>query len=83
LVCHSGVDPVYTLLSSYLAELKKRDIFHIVDVEASSRFFQGMLQGHKHFRCLMGVQPGLIDTEKERIIGAAVSLFLKGHGHEG
>jgi TetR/AcrR family transcriptional repressor of mexJK operon len=41
-----------------------------------------MLQGHKHFRCLMGLQPGLSEAEKERIIDAVVSLFLKGHGYE-
>jgi TetR/AcrR family transcriptional repressor of mexJK operon len=47
-----------------------------------SQLFLGMLQGYKHFRCLMGLQPGLSEAEKEHLIEAAVSLFLKGHGHD-
>jgi TetR/AcrR family transcriptional repressor of mexJK operon len=80
LVYRSGVDPVYKQLSSYLTELRKRNILRIVDVETSSQLFLGMLQGRKHFRCLLGLQAGLSEADKEHLVEAAVSLFLKGHG---
>ena len=39
----------------------------------------GMLQGAAHFRCLIGLQQGLPAAERERLIEAAVTLFLEGH----
>jgi len=80
LVYHSGPDPVYKQLASYLTELHARGALRVPDVETSSQLFLGMLQGRKHFRCLMGLQPGLSDADKARLIEAAVALFLKGHG---
>lgn len=82
LIYRSGPDPVFKQLSSYLTELNARDVLHTVDVVTSSQLFLGMLQGYKHFRCLMGLQPGLSEAEKEHLIDTAVSLFLKGHGHD-
>nr|WP_269747949.1 TetR/AcrR family transcriptional regulator [Methylomonas lenta] len=41
-----------------------------------------MLKGDRHFRCLLGLQSGLSGEEKRHLIDAAVSLFLKGHGHD-
>ena len=81
LISRFGPEPIFWQLSSPLADLKARGILHIPNVEIASQLFLGMLQGHKHFRCLMGLQPGLSEAEeKESIIDAAVSLFLKGHG---
>jgi len=82
LVYRSGPEPVLRLLSSYLGELEAGGALRIPDVDTSSRLLLGMLKGDEHFRCLLGLQPGLSGTEKERLIDAAVSLFLKGHGHE-
>ena len=83
LISRFGPEPIFWQLSSHLADLKARGILHIPNVEIASQLFLGMLQGHKHFRCLMGLQPGLSEAEeKESIIDAAVSLFLKGHGYE-
>lgn len=83
LIYRSGPNAIHQQLSSYLTELNAEGVLRLADAETASQLFLGMLQGHKHFRCLMGLQSGLSEAEKERIIGAAVSLFLKGHGHEG
>jgi TetR/AcrR family transcriptional repressor of mexJK operon len=81
LVYRSGPEPVLRHVSSYLAELHARGILSIDDIETSSRLFLDMLKGDQHFRCLLGLQAGLSDAEKRHLIDAAVSLFLKGHGH--
>ncbi|QSA96527.1 TetR/AcrR family transcriptional regulator [Methylococcus sp. EFPC2] len=82
LVYRSGPEPVLKLLSSYLTKLDARQALRIPDVGTSSKLLVGMLKGDDHFRCLLGLQPGLSETEKERITEAAVALFLKGHGYE-
>lgn len=82
LVYRSGPESVLRQLASYLAELKARGILRIDDIETSSQLFFGMLKGDQHFRCLLGLQPGLTDAEKQHLIDAAVNLFLRGHGHE-
>lgn len=81
LVYRSGADPILQLLSSYLTELHESGALHIPDVVTASRLLTSMLKGDEHFRCLMGLQPGLSAAEKERLIDAAVSLFLQGHGY--
>lgn len=81
LVYHSGPEPVLRDLSSYLAKLNARGILSVDDLETSSRLFLDMLKGDQHFRCLLGLQSGLSDTAKKRLIDAAVLLFIKGHGH--
>jgi len=83
LVYRSGPASVFEQLSCYLKGLNARGVLRIADVETSSQLFLGMLQGHKHFRCLIGLQAGLSEAEKECLIEAAVSLFLKGYDHEG
>ena len=80
-VYRASAAPIFEQLSAYLGELNAEGILHIPDVEAASQFFCGMLQGRKHFRCLMGLQPGLNQTEKEELINAMVSLFLKGYDY--
>lgn len=82
LVYRSGPISVLLQLSSYLAELNARGILKVDDIETSSRLFFGMLKGDQHFRCLLGLQSGLSDEAKQRLIDAAVSLFLKGHGYD-
>lgn len=82
LVYRSGPEPVLRHLSSYLAELHARGILNIVDIETASRLFLDMLKGDQHFRCLLGLQSGLSEADKQRLIDATVSLFLKGHGHD-
>jgi TetR/AcrR family transcriptional repressor of mexJK operon len=81
-VYRSGAEPVLQQLSSYLYELEAAGALTIPDVAVSSRLFLGMLKGDEHFRCMLGVQAGLSDAEKDAMINAAVSLFLKGHGYE-
>ena len=82
LVYSSGPQPVLRQLSFYLTELNARAALDVPDVNTSSQLFLGMLKGDEHFRCLLGLQSGLNETAKQRLIDAAVSLFLKGHGHE-
>lgn len=81
-VYRSSAEPVLRQLSSYLAELRASGVLKITDVAVSSRLFLSMLKGDEHFRCLLGVQSGLNEAEKDAMIDAAVSLFLKGHGYE-
>jgi TetR/AcrR family transcriptional repressor of mexJK operon len=82
-IYRSGPDAFHEQLSSYLTKVKAEGVLRLVDAETASQLFLGMLQGHKHFRCLMGLQSGLSEAEKDSIIAAAVSLFLTGHGYEG
>jgi TetR/AcrR family transcriptional repressor of mexJK operon len=82
LIYRSGPEPVLQQLSSYLSGLAASGALQIADVEASSRLFLSMLKGHEHFRCLLGLQDGLSEADKESMINAAVSLFLKGHDYE-
>jgi TetR/AcrR family transcriptional repressor of mexJK operon len=82
LVYRSGPEPVLKQLAAYLAELAVGGALKIVDVEGSSRLFLSMLKGDEHFRCLLGLQDGLNEGEKDSMISAAVAFFLKGHGYE-
>ena len=82
LIYRSGPEPVLREMASYLAELQVRGILHIADLEISSRFFLDMLKGDQHFRCLLGLQAGLSDTEKQNLITTVVAFFLKGHGYD-
>jgi len=81
LVYHTGPEPVLRQMSSYLAELVAQGILRVDDLEMSSNLFLDMLKGNQHFRCLLGLQAGLSDTEKQRLIDSTVSLFLRGHGY--
>lgn len=81
LVYRSGPEPVLQLLSSYLSKLDGRGALRVPEVDTSSRLLIGMLKGNEHFRCLLGLQPGLSAAEKRRLIDSAVALFLRGHGY--
>lgn len=81
LVYRVGPEPVLQQLSVYLAGLHAKGILNVKDIDASSRLFLDMLKGDQHFRCLLGLQIGLSDTEKQRLIENVVSLFLKGHDY--
>ncbi|WP_026609078.1 TetR/AcrR family transcriptional regulator [Methylocaldum szegediense] len=83
LVYRSGPEPVLNRLSAYLGELDRCGALRTSDVDTSSRLLLGMLQGAQHFRCLLGLQPGLSEAEKDHLVDAAVSLFLKGHAYVG
>jgi TetR/AcrR family transcriptional repressor of mexJK operon len=82
LIYRSGPEPVLRQMASYLAELNVRGILKIADLETSSRLFLDMLKGDQHFRCLLGLQSGLSETVKQRLISTVVSFFLRGHGYE-
>jgi TetR/AcrR family transcriptional repressor of mexJK operon len=82
LIYRSGPEPVLRQMASYLAELNARGILKIADLETSSRLFLDMLKGDQHFRCLLGLQSGLSETVKQRLISTVVSFFLRGHGYE-
>jgi TetR/AcrR family transcriptional regulator, mexJK operon transcriptional repressor len=81
LIYKSGPDSFHEQLFSYLTELNAKGVLRIADAETASQLFLGMLQGHTHFRCLMGLQPGLSEADKEQLIDAAVALFQKGYGY--
>jgi TetR/AcrR family transcriptional repressor of mexJK operon len=81
-IYRSGPEPVLRQMASYLAELNARGILKIADLETSSRLFLDMLKGDQHFRCLLGLQSGLSEAVKQRLISTVVSFFLKGHGYE-
>ncbi|OAI16628.1 hypothetical protein A1507_11515 [Methylomonas koyamae] len=82
LIYRSGPEPLLRQMASYLAELSGRGILHVADLETSSRLFLDMLKGDQHFRCLLGLQTGLGETAKQRLISTVVAFFLKGHGYE-
>lgn len=77
----SGPQPVLETLSSYLDTLKSNHILFIEDTQMGSRIFISLLKGDEHFRCLLGLQHGLSDQEKQNLIKRAVGVFLKGYCH--
>jgi len=81
-IYRSGPEPVLRQMASYLAELNARGILKVPDLETSSRLFLDMLKGDQHFRCLLGLQSGLSEAVKQKLISTVVSFFLKGHGYE-
>lgn len=81
LVYRSGPEPVLQQLASYLTELNACGVLRVPDVDSASRLFVGMLKGDSHFRCLLGLQSGLSDSEKRQLIDSAVSLFFRGYAH--
>lgn len=81
LAYRSGPEPVLRLLAAYLGELAAGRALTIPDVDASSKMLLGMLQNDAHLRCLFGLQSGLSEEEKTRLIDAAVALFLRGHAY--
>ncbi|QJD29974.1 TetR/AcrR family transcriptional regulator [Methylococcus geothermalis] len=80
-VYRTGPEPVLRKLSAYLEELSAQRVLAIADVGVSARLFLGMLKGDEHFRCLLGQKEGLGEDEKTSLVGAAVDLFLRGHGY--
>ncbi|AAU91749.1 transcriptional regulator, TetR family [Methylococcus capsulatus str. Bath] len=80
-VYRSGPEPVLRRLSAYLEDLSVQKVLAIPDVGVSARLFLGMLKGDEHFRCLLGQKEGLSEAEKISLVGAAVDLFLRGHGY--
>ncbi len=77
----ASAEPAIQLLSRYLAELQARGHIHLDDPDTASQLLLGMLKGVPHFRCLLGLQPGLSADEKQQLIDSAVRLFLLGHSH--
>lgn len=80
-VYQASAAPAIAQLSAYLAELQARGQLEVADADTASQLLLGMLKGAHHFRCLLGLQAGLSDAEKRQLIGSAVTLFLRGHGH--
>jgi len=78
-VYEASAVPMIELLSDYLVKLDRRGLLAIEDADMSGRLLLGMLQGVKYFRCLMGLQGGLSDPEKQHLVDSAVELFLGGH----
>lgn len=81
LVFSLGAEPVLAQLASYLEELHQQQVLYIADIKLATQLFFGMLKGDSHLRCLLGLQDGLSDPEKQQLIDASVSLFLKGHAY--
>jgi TetR/AcrR family transcriptional repressor of mexJK operon len=82
LVYRSGPEPVLRQMSAYLNQLSNQGTLAISDHETSSQLFLNMLKGDQHFRCLLGLQPGLDEDQRKHLIDSVVALFLKGHGYE-
>ena len=82
LMYRSGPEQVLQKLCSYLTELHRLKLLYIPDVSRSGRLLLGMVKGHEHFRCLLGLQAGLSAVEKCELTNAAFELFVKGHAIE-
>ena len=78
-VYQSSCGPMIEWVSRYLSALDRRGLVEIKQPDASSEILLGMLQGASHFRCLIGIQEGLLQDQRDALVEGAVSLFLKGH----
>ena len=83
LVHRSGGQSVLGRLTEFFMELHEKKMLKIPDAETSAKLFIGMLRGDDHTRCLLGLRPPLSEAEKEKLVAAAVSLFVCGHAYDG
>lgn len=82
MVYEKGVRPTLEQFENYLQQLNDNGQFSIPDPNFAADAFFSLLEGKSHFRCLLGVQPPLDETEKKQLIESAIAFFLEGIGHE-
>ncbi len=76
----TGPGQMQELLKNFLSTSRKpKDIF-IQDPSLSADIFLGMIKGRGHMKCLLGVnEPRLSKKERQKLVDAAVGIFLNGH----
>ncbi|PZQ44104.1 MAG: TetR family transcriptional regulator [Micavibrio aeruginosavorus] len=68
------------LLAGYLQKANEDKLLDVPDVEMAASLFMGMIKSGLHMRCLLGVHAGEpTKAEKERVLDAAVSVFMKAY----
>lgn len=74
-----GPTKALELLSNYLDMQNGKGVLHIDDPDTAARMFVSMLKGDHHMQFLLGVRESVLPEEREKIIGATVSLFMAGY----
>lgn len=66
------------ILADYLARQAERGTLRIPDPDAAAHQFAGMLLGHFHMQCLLGLRPAPGAEEISDYVRSSVALFLDG-----
>jgi TetR/AcrR family transcriptional repressor of mexJK operon len=66
------------VLADYFSRQAQRGILHIPDPDAAAHQFAGMLLGHFHMQCLLGLRPAPEAEEIKTYVRSAVAVFLAG-----
>jgi TetR/AcrR family transcriptional regulator, mexJK operon transcriptional repressor len=78
LAYQAGAEPLTHHIADFLERVDSSEVA-FPDVMQSARLLLSMLMGDEHLRCLMGVQPPLTVTERERLVTRVVHTYLKAH----
>ncbi len=77
----SGPKVALDFLADYLQELNDTKRLQTPDSALAANLFFSMLKGDQHLQALLGLKQTLNPREKQKLIDAVVSFFIRGHAH--
>lgn len=75
----AGPGPTIAKVAGYLVGLNAAGLLKVPDPALAAEQFLGMLKSHLHLRLLLGMQTAPSPEDLERLIAAAVHLFVRGY----
>lgn len=75
----TGPKRMHRLLADYLAVVDREAALNIPDPDLSADIFIGMIKGRMHLRCLIGLESDPDKGARDKLVDAAVSIFIAGH----
>lgn len=75
----AGPGPTIAKVAGYLDKLNAAGLLKVPDPALAAEQFLGMLKSHLHLRLLLGMQTAPSPEDLERLITAAVHLFVRGY----
>ncbi|HRJ61552.1 MAG TPA: TetR/AcrR family transcriptional regulator [Azospirillaceae bacterium] len=75
----AGPGPTIAKVAGYLDKLNTAGLLRAPDPALAAEQFLGMLKSHLHLRLLLGMQAAPSPDDLERLIAAAVHLFVRGY----
>lgn len=75
----AGPGPTIARVAGYLAGLNAAGALNVPEPALAAEQFLGLLKSHLHLRLLLGMQTAPAPDELERLIAAAVLLFVRGY----
>lgn len=75
----AGPGPTIARVARYIIALNAAGLLKVPDPALAAEQFLGMLKSHLHLRLLLGMQTAPSPEDLERLIAAAVHLFVRGY----